>query len=74
MFAEVAALRSALAAESPESVYELFVYHDAASATYRSFRQCTTVRFECDLSAPQLFVYSAVIHASDPAIHTSAPS
>lgn len=73
MFAEVAALRAALAAATPESGYELFVYHDAASSTYRSFRSCTTIRFECDLSAPQLFSYSALIHASDPAIYTSAP-
>ena len=74
MFAAIEALRSALSADAPDDEYELFVYHDAGSATYRSFRRCTTVRFECDLSAPQLFVYSAVIHASDPVIYTSAPS
>lgn len=74
MFAAIEALRSVLSADAPDDEYELFVYHDAASATYRSFRRCTTVRFECDLSAPQLFAYSAVIHASDPVISTGAPS
>lgn len=74
MFGAIAGLRSALSAGTPDAVYELFVYHDAASATYRSFRNCTTVRFDCDLSAPQLFVYSALIHASDPTIYTSAPA
>lgn len=74
MFAAVQALRSALSAATPDQVYQFFLYHDAASATYRSFKRCTTVRFECDLSAPQLFSYSALIHSADPAIHTSAPS
>jgi hypothetical protein len=74
MFAAIEALRSALAADQPDQMYELFVYHDAASATYRSFRGCTTVRFECDLSTSQLFTYSALIHASDPVIYTSPPS
>ncbi|MBL8852103.1 MAG: hypothetical protein JNG89_20690 [Planctomycetaceae bacterium] len=73
MFAAVAALRGALSPGTPDTVYQFFVYHDAASATYRSFRRCTTVRFESDLSAPQLFSYSALIHAADPAIYSSAP-
>jgi len=74
MFAAAAALRAALSVAAPDDVYQFFVYHDPASATYRSFRNCTTVRFECDLSAPQLFSYSAMIHASDPTIDTAAPS
>jgi len=74
MFVEIAALRAALAADAPAASYELFLYHDPASATYRSFRNCTTVRFECDLSDARLFVYSAVIHASDPTMYTAAPS
>lgn len=73
MFNTVDALRAALSAGAPDQTYQFFVYHDAPSGTYRSFRSCTTVRFECDLSAPQLFAYSALIHASDPAIYTSAP-
>lgn len=74
MFAAVEALRAALGPDAPDEEYELFVYHDMASSTYRSFHRCSTVRFEYDLSAPQLFTYSALIHASDPEIHASAPS
>ncbi|REJ71581.1 MAG: hypothetical protein DWQ29_23300 [Planctomycetota bacterium] len=74
MLAALEALRAALGVSAPEDEYELFLYHDSTSGTYRSFRECTTVRFEYDLSAPQLFSYSAVIHASDPAIYTDAPS
>lgn len=74
MFAAAQALRTALSPTDPDQVYRFFLYYDAGSATYRSFRNCTTVRFECDLSAPQLFSYSALIHASDPTIYTTAPS
>jgi len=73
MFLAIEALRAALSADAPDEAFELFLYHDAASSTYRSFRNCTTVRFECDLSEARLFVYSALIHASDPTIYTSAP-
>ena len=74
MFAAIETLRTALAADDPEATYELFLYHDVSTSTYRSFRSCTTVRFECDLSESKLFVYSALIHASDPTIYSSAPS
>ena len=74
MFAAIEALRGNLAAETPEETYELFLYHDAGSATYRSLRGCTTVRFEYDLSDPRLFTYVVVIHAEDPEIYAEAPS
>jgi hypothetical protein len=73
MFVAIEALRAALSADAPDATYELFLYHDVATSTYRSFRNCTTVRFECDLSESKLFVYSALIHASDPTIYTVAP-
>jgi len=73
MFAAIETLRTALATDDPDATYELFLYHDVATATYRSFRGCTTVRFECDLSESKLFVYSALIHASDPTIYAVAP-
>ncbi len=74
MFAELESLRSVLDASTPEETYELFIYHDASSATYRSFRECSSVRFEYDLSSPHLFTYSALVHASDPTIYTAAPT
>ena len=74
MLSVLESLRAVLGVNAPEDEYELFLYHDAGAGTYRSFRGCTTVRFEYDVSAPQLFSYSAVIHASDPVMHTDAPS
>jgi hypothetical protein len=74
MFTAVQALRTALSPANPDQVYQFFLYHDAASATYRSFKDCTTVRFDCDLSTKQLFTYSALIHASDPTVYTTAAS
>jgi len=74
MFAAIEALRAHLAADTPEDTYELFLYHDTGSSTYRSLRGCSTVRFEYDISDPHLFTYSVVIHAQDPEIYTQAPS
>lgn len=58
---------------SDDDRYELFLYHDEASGTYRKYRSCATVRFEYDLSSPHLFTWSAVIHAEDPRLYTTAP-
>jgi len=74
MFTALQALRAALSPANPDQVYQFFMYHDVGSATYRSFKSCTTVRFDCDLSNKQLFTYSALIHASDPTVYTTAPS
>jgi hypothetical protein len=73
MFAALESLRSALGVSSPEATYELFLYHDSGTSTYRSFRACTTVRFEYDLSDKALFTYAVVVHAADPVIHAEAP-
>ncbi|MFG0333627.1 MAG: hypothetical protein ACF8TS_09725 [Maioricimonas sp. JB049] len=73
MFTELEALRSALNQAADDDPYEFFLYHDPGDATYRSFRDCTTVRFEYDLSNQALFTYSAVIHAGDPMIYAEAP-
>lgn len=74
MFAELEALRAALHQSADDGPYELFVYHDASAGTYRSFRGCSTVRFEYDLSNHALFDYSAVIHADDPTIYRDPPA
>ncbi|MEX0701186.1 MAG: hypothetical protein WD069_03745 [Planctomycetales bacterium] len=73
MFDEIAALRSALGVGAGEGPFELFLYYDEASETYRKFKSCSTVRFESDLSDPHLFAYSAVIHADDPAVYATGP-
>ena len=73
MFAELESLRSALDVSASGTKYEFFLYHDAASATYRKFKQCSTLRFEYDLSDKRLFKYSVEVHAEDPVIYTTAP-
>lgn len=72
MFAELEQLRAMLSVGSPEESYAFFLYHDAASGTYRHFKRCTTVRFDYDLSDPHLFAYSVGIHAEDPVIYTTS--
>ena len=73
MFLTLEALRQAVHSSSSVDRYRLFLYFDPATATYRSFRDCATVRFEYDLSRKQLFTYTLVVHASRPTIETSAP-
>lgn len=72
MFAELEQLRSKLSVDSPADEYLFFLYHDAASGTYRHFKRCTTAQFEYDISDPHLFAYSVVIHAEDPVIYATA--
>ena len=73
MFSELQSLRSALDVSATDQKYEFFLYHDAASATYRKFKKCSTLRFEYDLSDKRLFKYSVEVHAEDPVIYTTAP-
>ena len=74
MFSVVEDLRSRLTRSADDPPFQLFLYHDPATSTYRAFRQCSTVRFEYDLSDPHLFNYAVVIHAADPVIYTGSPA
>jgi hypothetical protein len=73
MFEAVELLRSNLDVSSEGEKYDLFLYHDSVSFTYRQLKSCSTVRFEYDLSDKNLFVYSAIIHATDPVIYSTSP-
>ena len=73
MLAALSQLSEAFDITSDEDRYEFFLYHDQPSAAYRKYRSCATVRFEYDLSSPQLFTWSAVVHAEDPRLYTTAP-
>ena len=73
MFQEMETLRGVLDVSADAEKYEFFLYHEAASATYRKFKSCSTVRFNWDLSNKTLFTYALLIHAEDPVIYTTAP-
>ncbi len=63
MFETLEALRAALHVSADDAKYWFILYHDEATARFRHYRGCSTVRFEYDLSDEHLFTYSAVIHA-----------
>jgi len=69
MFATLQSLRKALHVPSEEARYELTLYEDPNSGDKRYFRDCTTVKFDYDLSNPHLYTYAVTIHASDPTIY-----
>lgn len=73
MATAIEALRTALHVSADDDFFWLFVFYDAATSTYRHFRQCSTVKFEWDLSDGHLFTYAATIHAQDPVLHTTGP-
>jgi len=72
MFAAIEALRSALHVGADDDRYDFYLFHDDASTTYRSFRSCSTVRLDYDLSNEKLYTYSVVIHAEDPVLYSTA--
>ncbi len=73
MFAELETLRSRLHVNDSASKYDLFLYYDPASGTYRKFKGCTTVRFDWDISEKSLFRYAVMIHTDDPTLYTTGP-
>ena len=73
MFVALESLRETLSVDQAKAPYEFFLYHDVGTKTFRSFRHCTTVRFDYDLSSPHLFTYQVVIHAADPKIYAVEP-
>lgn len=72
-FAEIEALRAAVHVGAADDKYEFFLYQDVDAEEYRKFKQCSTVRFECDLADSHLFFYRIVIHAEDPVLYATAP-
>ena len=74
MFLTLESLRAALQVDPTHAPYDFFLYLDNSTKTYRSFRRCTTVRFEYDVSDPHLFTYRIVIHAADPKIWSVGPA
>ena len=73
MLAALEALRAALHVSPTQDRYHFYVYYDSDTNTYRHFRNCSTTRFEWDLSDSHLFTYSATIHAEDPVLYLTGP-
>jgi len=74
MLQAVMTLRGLLHVDSAADRYGLVLYYDSATGQSRYFQQCTTVRFDCDLSNPALFTYSILIHSSAPTLVTGVLS
>ena len=53
--------------------FHLCLFADWRAGVYRHFRNCSTLRFEYDLSSPTLYTYQAVIHAENPVLHEQLP-
>lgn len=73
MFSDLETLRTSLDVTSDTDKFEFFTYHDAASVTYRKYKECSAIRLEYDLSSPHLFTYSVTLHADDPTIYSTGP-
>ncbi|MBI1346183.1 hypothetical protein GC163_07820 [bacterium] len=71
MFETLEGLRAALHVGGETERYRLYLYFDAATETYRHFRDCSTLKFEYDLSDATRFRYELQIHAEDPQLYTT---
>lgn len=67
-------LRQKLRPATAASNYQLFIYHDAAANTFRSFKSCTTLEIRYNLNDPHLFGYTLRVHAADPVLYVTAPT
>ncbi len=70
MLETLEALRSALDA-TDEELLDFFIYRDDEAEEYRYFRQCSVSRFRYELSRPELYEYSLILHADDPVMQTT---
>ena len=76
MFDAIESVRLALLRDDPEETYGLALYRFVLpeqdlldSDRLRGFAECTTVKFEYDLSDRAIYGYSLIVHASDPVVH-----
>jgi len=73
MFTSLMQLRSALNVNQSSERFSLGVHQDPDSGLRHYLRDCTTTRFDYDLSDKQLYEYSIRIHASDPEMYFGTP-
>ena len=72
MFLALETLRTALHVSTDQPKYSFVLFQDEALGTCRHYRDCSTTRFEYDVSNERLFTYSAVIHAEDATLYDAA--
>lgn len=72
MFLAIEELRDQFAAQTEEKV-AFYLYRDEVAESCRFFRDCSVVKFQCDLSQPELYGYSLTLHADDPVMHAEWP-
>lgn len=72
-FTALDTLRAAVHVGAADEKYELFLHYDEDAEEYRKFKNCSTVRFECELADSHRFAYRVVIHAEDPELYTTGP-
>ncbi len=69
MFEALETLRTALHVNHDEDPYSLSIFFDSNTAQHRYFKNCSTIRFDFDLSDKHIYSYIATIHAANPSIH-----
>ncbi|MBT5018569.1 hypothetical protein OAF98_02080 [Planctomicrobium sp.] len=65
-------IRDALDVNSVDGSYSLVAFNDDAVDDHRYFKNCTTTKFEFDLSNPNIYSFAAVIHAADPILYSGS--
>lgn len=65
-------IRDALDVNSLNLNYSLVVFNDDAVDDHRYFKNCTTTKFEFDLSNSNIYSFAAVIHAADPILYAGS--
>lgn len=73
LFALLDGLRTALHVSSDDDRFWFYLFRDESSDTFRHFRECSTLRFEYDLSDTRLVTWIATIHAADPTLYDALP-
>lgn len=71
MLDEIKRLREMLTQTSDTDKYLLYLGKTSEGNYSHWYQDCSTSRFECDLTNSHLFSYQLVIHAEDPVLYTA---
>ena len=70
MLSTLETIRQQLDVNATVGELSLVLFADQPNNQFRYFQNCTTSRFEFDLSNHHLYAYSATLHAADPVLHS----